>query len=291
MSNLRQARRAAALVAIGLGIELLSCVGPTQANEFEASYFEPHLTFQIAPPTFQLASLTPFETWPDAPAYRPSEPFGTEISAQVKGGLQNKWSAIKKKLPHESKVLARCRADADTCPPAAQRFLAIIDKALVRDGFARIAEINRAINLNIRPVSDMMQYGVVDLWATPLMTFASNAGDCEDYAIAKYVALKEIGFADADLRLVIVHDRATNEDHAVAAVRFDGRWQILDNRTLDIRRDVDIAELDPLFVIDGEGVKRITASARKPQNPWANISPAAVDRQVSFGWPSTPLLL
>ena len=55
------------------------------------------------------------------------------------------------------------------------------------------------------------------------MAFASNAGDCEDYAIAKYVALQEIGIAAADLRLVVVHDEATKQDHAVAAVRYDGR--------------------------------------------------------------------
>jgi predicted transglutaminase-like cysteine proteinase len=289
MSDLRHAWRGAALFAIGLGIELLSCISPTQANEFEASYFEPHPTFQIVPATFQLASLNPFEARQEAPAYRPSEPFGTEISALVQGGLQHKWASVKKMLPRERRVLLRCRADVTTCPPAAKRFLAVLDKAQTREGWARIAEINRVINLNIRPVDDMTQYGVVDLWATPLMTFASNAGDCEDYAIAKYVALREVGFADDDLRLVIVHDRAANEDHAVAAVRYNGRWQILDNRTLDIRRDIDIAEFDPLFVIDGEGVKRIMASAPKPQNPWANGSPAAV--QFLPGWQSTPLLL
>jgi predicted transglutaminase-like cysteine proteinase len=137
----------------------------------------------------------------------------------------------------------------------------------------------------------MAQYGVVDRWATPLMTFASNAGDCEDYAIAKYVALSEIGIADDNLRLVIIYDRITDENHAVAAVRYDGRWRILDNRTLDIRSDVDIAEFNPLFVIDHEGVRRITASAPKPPNPWSHVSPAAVHLQFSSGWQSAPLFL
>jgi hypothetical protein len=134
----------------------------------------------------------------------------------------------------------------------------------------------------------MTHYGVVDLWATPLMTFASNAGDCEDYAIAKYFALREIGIAEQDLRLVVVHDRRTREDHAVAAVRYHGRWLVLDNRTLDMRRDIDIAEFEPLFVIDREGAKRMVASAPKAV---ASISPAAVDPQFSGGWQVTPLLL
>jgi hypothetical protein len=95
------------------------------------------------------------------------------------------------------------------------------------------------------------------------MTFASHAGDCEDYAIAKFVALREIGFAEDDLRLVIVHDRGNNEDHAVAAVRYEGRWLILDNRTLAMRQDDSIAAFDPLFMIDRDGVKQAGAPARK----------------------------
>ena len=158
-------------------------------------------------------------------------------------------------------------------------FLAILDRALAQQGWVRIAEINRAINLDIRPMDDMAQYGVVDLWATPLMTFSSNAGDCEDYAIAKYVALREIGIAEDDLRLVVAHDRGSNEDHAVAAVRYEGRWLILDNRTLEMRQDVDIAALEPLFVIDRDGVKRMTAAAPKPANLMVSASRAAVDLQ------------
>jgi Bacterial transglutaminase-like cysteine proteinase BTLCP len=141
--------------------------------------------------------------------------------------------------------------------------------------------VQYAISLSIRPVDDLTQYGVVDLWATPLMAFKSNAGDCEDYAIAKYVALHEIGFTDDDLRLLIVHLRATNEDHAVTAVRYEVEWLILDNRTLDIRQDANAAEFDPLFVVDGEGVKRMTKLASKPQDPRTKISPAAQLQRLS----------
>ena len=291
MSDLRRARRAAALFVAWLGVGLLACVGHARADEFDASFYISHSSFDINFSAFQLASLAPFETPRDASAFRPSEPFGVEISALVKGGLQKKWSDVRKKLPYERRVLMQCRANATTCLPAAKRFLAILDKAEAQNGWARIAEINRVINLNIKPVDDMTQYGVVDLWASPLTTFASGAGDCEDFAIAKYVALHEIGFADDDLRLVVIYDRLTNENHVVAAVRYDSRWQILDNRTLDVRSDVDIAEFNPLFVIDHEGVRRIMASAPKPPNPWANVGPAAVHLQDSLGWQSTPLLL
>jgi hypothetical protein len=91
--------------------------------------------------------------------------------------------------------------------------------------------------------------------------------------------------------LLIVHLRATNKDHAVNAVRYEGRWLILDNGTLVIRQDVNAAEFDPLFVVDGEGVKRMTALSSKRQDPWTKISPATVNVQLSSGWPSSPFLL
>jgi predicted transglutaminase-like cysteine proteinase len=282
--------RAAALFAIGLAVGPLTCAGPARADAFTLPLFNPYSTFQMASPSIQLAALTPFEIPQDAPAQSPSQPFGAELSGLVQGGLQRKWSAVKRKLPREHAILMRCEAHPAACTPAAKRFLGVLDKARTQEGWARIAEVNRAINLNIRPVDDLTQYGVVDLWATPLMAFKSNAGDCEDYAIAKYVALHEIGFADDDLRLLIVHLRATNEDHAVAAVRYDGQWLILDNRTLDIRQDAN-SEFDPLFAVDREGVKRMTKLASKPQYPWTKASPAAVDVRLSSGWPGTPFLL
>ena len=42
--------------------------------------------------------------------------------------------------------------------------------------------------------SDFTQHGEADRWSAPLATFATAKGDCEDYAIAKYVALREAGF-------------------------------------------------------------------------------------------------
>jgi predicted transglutaminase-like cysteine proteinase len=56
-----------------------------------------------------------------------------------------------------------------------------------------------------------------------------GAGDCEDYAIAKFAALQEAGVSADDLRIVILRDDIRNEDHAVVAVRLDGKWLMLDN--------------------------------------------------------------
>jgi predicted transglutaminase-like cysteine proteinase len=283
MSNLHQSRYATPLFAIGFSVGLLACLGNTQAGESAAL---PNETFE-----YKMASAAPFEQLRDEPDYRLSEPFGLDTSALVSGDLQNKWSAVTKELPHEHEILARCRTDADACPRAAKKFLGIVDKAMKRGGLARIGELNRAINLNIKWVDDMTQYGVPDLWATPLMSFDSGAGNCKDYAIAKYVALQEMGFVDDDLRLVVVRDRPTSQLHAVTAVRYEGHWLILDNRTFIMVQDVDIATYNPLFVIDKEGVKRMMPVTAKSQDIKASVSSAADGPQVSSEGQSTPLLL
>ena len=95
-----------------------------------------------------------------------------------------------------------------------------------------------------------------DVWTTPLTTFASGAGDCEDYAIAKYVALLEAGMDANDLRLVIVHDHNVHQDHAVTAARIDGHWLILDNRHMVLLADTQIGNLTPLQALDSEDDSR-----------------------------------
>jgi predicted transglutaminase-like cysteine proteinase len=284
MSIWYHARRAAPLFAIGLSVGLFAGLGHAVAEEIEAP---PPNTFE-----YKIASAAPFEVPRETPAPRLSEPFGLDTSAFVTGlqnNVQNKWGVVAKELPNEREVLARCRADAAACSPAAKAFLAILAKAQTRSGLARIGEINRSINLAIKWVDDMTQYGVPDSWVSPLATFSSEAGNCKHYAISKYVALQEIGFAAEDLRLVIVRDRASNQLHAVAAVRYDGRWLVLDNRTFIMAQDVDLVAYKPLFLVGTDRAK--APETPKPQEANLTVSAAAVDVQTSSGWQSTPLLM
>jgi predicted transglutaminase-like cysteine proteinase len=103
---------------------------------------------------------------------------------------------------------------------------------------------NRAADLAVSPVSDEMQWGVADHWSDPFEPLLSNRGDCEDYAILKYAALLEAGIPKDDVKIVILKNFFPNEDHAAVATRVDGQWLILDNRTLTLVRDTDVAR-DP----------------------------------------------
>jgi predicted transglutaminase-like cysteine proteinase len=186
-----------------------------------------------------------------------AEPFGLFASRLSGGGLREKWLGVERKLDDERVQLALCDGDRGRCvSPAALKFLAIVDNARIREGRARLGEVNRAINLAIRSMSDMAQHGQIDVWSSPLDTFATGAGDCEDYAIAKFVALRMAGVSPDDLRIVVMRDTVHGEDHAVAMARLDDRWLTLDNRRMAMVEDADLRNYRPLFVIDDHGVMR-----------------------------------
>lgn len=198
-----------------------------------------------------------------AAARESAEPFGLATSTLADGGLHDKWLSVQRRLEDEMVQLALCEGDRDGCmSDAALKFLDFVDIGRAREGRARLGEINRAINLAIRPLGDDAQHGEPDVWTSPLATLARGGGDCEDYAIAKFVALQRAGVASDDLRIVILRDTIRGEHHAVTAARLDGRWLMLDNRRMAMVADADVRNLQPRFAIGPYGVMRYVDDAR-----------------------------
>jgi predicted transglutaminase-like cysteine proteinase len=207
------------------------------------------------------------------------------------GVLWTKWRGVAADIAKDVEAMAQCRASAAQCSPAATRFIAVIDDVRRHDGRARLENVNRAVNDAIRYTPDMEQHGVADLWSAPLATFASGRGDCEDYAIAKYVALREAGVAAEDMRVLLVRDLAVREDHAVLAVREGGRWMILDNRSMAPIADSDVRNFMPLFALDQEGVKLFAAPyVERAIGNDAGFVPASSDAAGSGGPGALPRL-
>jgi predicted transglutaminase-like cysteine proteinase len=199
--------------------------------------------------------------------------FGMETEA-VAGGVAAKWRAVKADIDHEQQVLARCRAQ-ETCPAVAQELLDIVAEGAGRSGRARVGLINRAVDLAITPTRDEAQWGVADHWSPPFETLQSHRGDCEDYAIVKYVALLLAGLSHEDVRIVILRNVLQKEDHAAVAARVDGQWLILDNVRLALVRDMDMIGSIPKFVLDEDGARRFVPRGRAGQGPSAGqTSPA-----------------
>jgi len=194
---------------------------------------------------------------------RADEPFGLSTSMVTTGTLLEKWLDVEREVDDERLVLRICEENRASCQsPAALQFLAIVDSARTLEGRARLGEINRAVNLKIKPMSDLALYGAEDVWSPPLATLAKGAGDCEDYAIAKFVALQAAGVSADDLRIVILRDDIREEDHAVVAARLDGNWLMLDNRHMVMPEDQQVRDYyRPIFLIDHNGVKRYSGAS------------------------------
>ena len=198
--------------------------------------------------------------------------FGMETEPVI-GGLESKWRAVELEIGHEEKVLADCRTQK-ACPEPARELLNIIAEGGGRTGRARVGLINRAVDLAITPTTDEAQWGVEDRWSSPFETLQTHRGDCEDYAIVKYVALREAGLSSADVKIVILRKLFPSEDHAVAAARVNGEWLILDNRHLTLVRDTDMTRAIPKFQLDDVGVHRFLPSSTSA----LSIKPAETSR-------------
>jgi predicted transglutaminase-like cysteine proteinase len=215
-------------------------------------------------PTPLMAGTLELHQLASAPNLR-FEPFGSATRIVAQGGLYDKWRGVQARLDDEQRRIAACRDDRAHCvDKAAGIFLNIVEAARDRDGLARLGAVNRAVNLAIRPMSDLANYGEVDVWSSPLATLANGSGDCEDYAIAKMAALKAAGVPSADLRLVILRETSRDEDHAVLAVRLGPRWIVLDNRMLVMLSDTQIANYRPVYVADDAGVRAYGTDAPPP---------------------------
>src|SRR5947199_1275139 len=112
------------------------------------------------------------------PTLNSDEPFGLYTTPVYNGGLRRRWLGVAHKLEDERVQLALCDGDRERCvSEAALKFLRIVDRGRQRDGRARVGEINHAINLAIRPMDDLAQYGEIDVWSSPLVTLHTDAGE------------------------------------------------------------------------------------------------------------------
>lgn len=130
-------------------------------------------------------------------------------------------------------VMARTRAEEQDCVSANGPGCSLAELRDLIDGLRgapvmrRLHEVNRAVN-RAAYREDPTNWGRRDHWSTP-HELLTRGGDCEDFAIAKYLALRGLGFPARDLRLLILYDTRRQRAHAVLAVELDGRELVLDN--------------------------------------------------------------
>ncbi len=104
--------------------------------------------------------------------------------------------------------------------------------------------------MNERPyVSDNRNWGQSDYWETPV-EFLQRGGDCEDFAIAKYTALRMLGVSDQRLRIAVVKDTWKNVAHAVLIVYTNNGPYVLDNQTKGLMSATYADRYEPIFSIN-----------------------------------------
>jgi predicted transglutaminase-like cysteine proteinase len=100
-----------------------------------------------------------------------------------------------------------------------------------------------------RYLTDPRNYGVKDYWATPIQ-FLKRDGDCEDYAIAKFISLRALGFTNDMLRIVVLQDLNLRIGHAILVVYLDGRALVLDNQVRRVVPAETIRHYQPIYSIN-----------------------------------------
>jgi predicted transglutaminase-like cysteine proteinase len=207
----------------------------------------------------QLASVDPTATPDETPHGKSEEPFGLFTFVAPDSLVWFKWRKVADDIRAQEPALLRCLADATACSPAAARFVAIVKEAREHEGRVRLNFVNQRVNHAIRYTNDRTQWGTPDEWSAPLAagkgSFETGLGDCEDYAIAKYVALRAAGVPAKQLRVLLVHDNIARLDHAVLAANEDSHWYVLDNRWTAAVEDNEVRRFTPLFALDDQGVK------------------------------------
>jgi len=98
-------------------------------------------------------------------------------------------------------------------------------------------------------IIDQKNWDKSDYWETPV-EFMKHGGDCEDFAIAKYIALRALGVPENRLRVAIVQDLKKNMPHAILIVYTEKGPFVLDNQSEIMRSASAVEHYKPIYSIN-----------------------------------------
>lgn len=118
-----------------------------------------------------------------------------------------------------------------------------------KSNMAKMVAVNAFFN-KVPYIEDKQNFGADDYWQTPY-EMMKRGGDCEDYAIAKYISLKRLGVAESNMRILIVQDSNLGGImHAVLEVKMGGVAYILDNQAQQVIAANRIYHYNPIYAIN-----------------------------------------
>jgi predicted transglutaminase-like cysteine proteinase len=139
----------------------------------------------------------------------------------------------------------------------------------------QLKQVNDFFNRRVRFRDDPLVWGQSDYWATPMETLGKGAGDCEDFAIAKYFTLLLLNVPDEKLRLVYVQARlgginsSITQAHMVLAFYPSPEAEpvLLDNLVNDLQPASRRPDLNPVFSFNSQGIWQGATGARGSGGP------------------------
>lgn len=144
--------------------------------------------------------------------------------------------------------------------PAAQRqidaWAALLKSPPQGDIKDTLNRVNQFFNSRMRFRDDITVWGQQDYWATPIEFLRKGAGDCEDYALAKYFSLREMGVPARQLRIIYVKALQLNQAHMVVAwyATPDATPLILDNLKTAVLPATQRNDLLPVYSFNEQGL-------------------------------------
>lgn len=181
------------------------------------------------------------------PAHADFRLFGTREVASSELAPFPKWTGVlARDSGHRQTMKTTCNGTPRLC--LHERWMQLVERTRSLPMPQKLAEINREINRSPY-IIDMVNWGMEDYWETPLEFFLRN-GDCEDYAITKYMTLKQLGVPASRMRIVVLQDNNLRLLHSVLAVNDGGSNYILDNQIQRVVKDSSIHHYVPIYSIN-----------------------------------------
>ena len=141
----------------------------------------------------------------------------------------------------------------------------------------QLKAVNNYFN-RIKFVSDNDHWGKSDYWATSFEFIGSGAGDCEDYATAKYFSLKLLGVADKKLQLSYVKLKTRHKkyprSHMVLSyfTTTDADPILLDNVNLRLKLASQRTDITPVFSFNASGLLKSKNRGKQSKTEQYNLS-------------------
>ncbi|MCB1651689.1 MAG: transglutaminase-like cysteine peptidase [Alphaproteobacteria bacterium] len=193
-------------------------------------------SIEDVPAKLMLASIAPeFERVSAYPAL-----FGTDEKRSANLSAFTKWTGMFKRFDQDLK-----NTGSQAVMRQWQNQLRTFKGGSIH---AMARKVNDFVNES-RYIVDSKNWGRSDYWATPV-EFIKRGGDCEDFAIAKYTALRALGVPEERLRVAIVQDTYKNIPHAVLVVYTESGAVVLDNQIKSLVDAERAGRYRPIFSIN-----------------------------------------